>query len=1237
MLGPTNCDVKKLYTQLDEEMYNDVLDRVDMGIQDMIEAPVIEIQEGIKEQLNQILKPSERRLLKRELKKEEDRYKEHQTLYKFLEKSSEDMFRDVEIFVVPEDFVETRIFQIREFFAQAFNELPFANKKDLMNSGLNNRRDWDAGKIRAIRKRIVTSHNKYFKRGKGTDKLTNYENTKKGSMKMALDLDQTGAAAKLLSMSKGMLDSYLQAQYKWIEGYLAGGEYSELNLTAIDNQITAAAQKGDIPEQNLKPIQKTKVAVRLFEELVHSEVRNIIPQNIPTTLAEFNKWRNSWLGKKFFEMQKFQSERHQMGVSGAEYVLIPLHVDKEGVNVLRNIRKQDIADGRIAKDEDPGKFENAYIAYRIPEDFNSFLSDIRTKKKISEQSLEKHLLDNEVEEGFYTADDDAVFDYEFIEGTNTPKKKYTSFNRNVDYMGEFNYQPPSEWMPGIWNALEDQRKFAELFWKDIVINETALLNNEMKSWEPKLLSQLANAGYDPEMIKELITMVENMGIENNFWQDGQGNYVSANTLARKASRFSYGPISYFPFDKKLMMREAIDGIETKIENIEASISLYENILNGENVPEDEIYEAEQSIEIGEARLEELNEALDAINNLLFGDPDTDEGRAKLKTSQRILNTKHRSLFADKKRRIKDRSVWRKYVTDVFRANESTRLRIQAYKTLFALRNSPSLLKYLINEVRNSVGEPFTDAGFLGFDYSDERVAELWPGESTPEDIKSLGLFIRGWKTGANLGMWTSFTNNFQRITPFLNYGIEPMMESFRALRDGDPRSGATAEELLAQVRETGVLEPANAMIDMLVMGIGGIETDYLEGILPIRDMMALWKNTTLNGWLSSSKGWDKILTRARERSEKEYDLASELERIKTLLWNFMHHDKGNKKELKRMLRDAKIGLNQSYINRLVYWKIAWMPAGAKIFTLKGGEEQMRAEVAVTGFFKTDDLGRIAKPANRKWKYTDSQDAVDMARLYVYANLFGMNSPHLPKMFRGAFGATTFQWRPYDYFQTQEDHRKFKNAVLASPSESPILGGMALVPRLMLHIMKKGIRHPAGSLIGAGGAAGMLSMHGYDKKFIKWIDSIVPLEKKWDDKMLDDLVNFLLIRGTASVLATTMFYSNVGYGAWRTLNRTARMAGLRNPMSQRAIFGLESPLISRSLHAFMLALLTAKVITADDEEVYEDVVRDYAPAFWFTIFIWMMDFEKNFSRGLKTWLPSPLRETAPKIIDGYFDN
>jgi len=1227
MLGKGNCDIKKLYKQLDKEMYADVIARIDMGIEDMIEAPVEEIQQDIKEKLNQILKPKERRILQRELKQEQDRFKEHQKLYEYLKRTSEDLFRSVEITVVPEEFVENRILQIRTFFAEAFNQLPFANKGDLINSGLNNRNDWDSGKIKAIRRRIETSHDKYYKRSESPDKLTNYENTMKGSMKMAADLDQTGSAVKLLKMTKGLLDSYLQSQYRWIEGYLPNGKYTDINLTAIDNDITAAAQKGNIPDQDLAPFQKTQVASRLFEELVHTEVRNIIPQNIPKPLKDFNKWRNSWLGKKFFEMQKFQSERHQMGISGAEHVLIPLHSDKEGIKVLREIRKNDIDSGKIAEENDPGKFENAYIAYRIPEDFNLFLSDIRDKKKISEQSLEKHLLENEIEEGFHTAGDDAVFDYEYIEGTMTPKKKYTSFNRDVDYRGKFNYQPPAEWMPGMWKALENQRLFAELFWDDAMVNEWAKVDNEFKAFEPKVIQQLTNAGFDEEAIADVIQKAKNMGIESNFWRDKQGNYISANTLARKASRMSYGPIKFHKVNKKAMLEEAIDGIETKIQNIESSLSLYENILNSENVPEDEIYEANQSKEIGEARLVELNEALNAINDLLFGNPDTEEGKSQIRIASRILNTKHRSLFTDKKRRIKDRSVWKDYVTDVYKAIESSRLKLQLYKTMLALHNSPSLVKYLVNEVRNSIGEPFTEAGFMGWDYSDERIAELWPGEATPEDIRALGLFVRGWKTGANLGMWTSFTNNFQRITPFLNYGMDAMVESIRASIHGDQRSGMTKEELKSQVRETGVLEPANAMIDMLAIGMGGADTDYREMILPIRDMLALWKNTTLNGWLSSSNGWNKILARASERTEGEQIQVEELIRIKTLLWEFMHHDKGNKKELKRMLKDAKIGLRQSYINRMVYWKIAWMPVGAKVFTLKGGEEQMRFEVALAGFFKADDLGRVNKPANRKWRYTDSQDAVDMARLYVYSNLFGMNSPHLPKMFRGAFGATTFQWRPYDWFQIQEDHRKFKNAILASPSESPILGGMALVPRLMLHIMKKGIRAP-----------GLIS-ETYDKKFVKWVDSIVPLEKKWDDKSLDDLTNFLLIRGTASLLSVGMFYSSTAYGAWRVLNQTARISGItRNPMSQRALFGLESPLISRTLHMMMLALLGARVITADDDDIYEDVIRDYAPAFWFTMFLWFSDFEKNFTRGLKTWLPTPSKESIPKILDEYyFDN
>ena len=83
-----------------------------------------------------------------------------------------------------------------------------------------------------------------------------------------------------------------------------------------------------------------------------------------------------------------------------------------------------------------------------------------------------------------------------------------------------------------------------------------------------------------------------------------------------------------------------------------------------------------------------------------------------------------------------------------------------------------------------------------------------------------------------------------------------------------------------------------------------------------------------------------------------------------------------------------------------------------MFTLKGGEERMRLETAYMGLRKAYDMGLVEIPQGN-WKYTDSPEAVQMARLYVYANMFGMNSPHLAKAFRGAFGGLFWQWKQFD--------------------------------------------------------------------------------------------------------------------------------------------------------------------------------------------------------------------------------
>ena len=422
-------------------------------------------------------------------------------------------------------------------------------------------------------------------------------------------------------------------------------------------------------------------------------------------------------------------------------------------------------------------------------------------------------------------------------------------------------------MPGIWKALEDQRKWSELFFESVIKDEWEDVQNEYSEVRNKVIEQLTLSGYDSEEIESILSKVEMAGIQDNYWEDAQGNLLSSNSLARKVSRFSYGYIKYQPEVNDRMMRDAIEGLEDRIEELESTLANFEYTLEDKDADSADIYEAEEQIQIGEEKLKEYKEALNAFNTKLFSDPSTDVERQDILMADKILSTKHRSLYADKTQRIKDRSVWRDYVDQTYRAMHGSKLKIQAFKTVLALQNNPPLVKYLVNEVRNATGEQFTESGFLGFDYSDEKISELLPGVTDPNRIKSTGLFMRSLKTGFNLGFNTGLTNNFQRINPILNYGLEPWQQSVRAIDKGDEHF--SAEEILSQVRETGVLEPGNAMIDMLAIGMSGAESNYKEAILPLKDMIALTKNTTLNGWLSSSKGWDKILARASERSEQE--------------------------------------------------------------------------------------------------------------------------------------------------------------------------------------------------------------------------------------------------------------------------------------------------------------------------------------------------------------------------------
>ena len=1223
MKGKIFCDEKKLFVTYDKEKKDELVKNLKYAFGNMIGLPNNGTILKLEEKLKGII--PNRKSIQKELKEEKERYNEHKILYDYLIDSSYQAFQIIELGTTPDEFINNQINRTQGYFEYAFNEPVKARYKGANIGGLNDKNEWDAGKIRAIRKRIESSNHSWWKKTKGGTvaypKLGFYEDQMKAPYLAALDMDVTGEAQKFVKMSKEQLDSYLEDSIKYKEPQIQKGISgpTRLNLATINRDIAKAVATDNIEGmENLNDKEITKVGNDLVEDILHTEVRNIIFKDIPTKdPKKFQAWRNSYMGKKFFELQKFPSERQTMGADGGQYVLVPLHVDKRGIKYLNQLRNEDVKNNKFSKDSNPMRRnnENAYIAYRIPSNFNSFLNVIRSKKNITQEKLESVIQTNTLEDGFYTAQEEKVFPYDLIPNTNKPKKKFSTFTRGVNYRGEFSYQPPINWMPNIWKVVKNQRE-----WNELVFNE--VIDDRLKEAEQKLSDQInkstsifIQSGYSSELIEEIFDKVLTMGdLENNYFQDNNGNWSTYNSQVQKISKFSYGYVEYNPWTVDRQMREAMKEISKEIKGLGSKIAIQENIRDSEESDNVEKYESKEQILKGKAKLEELNEAMNNFRKRLNLDPLIDEDRKQLLLANRVLSTKHRALFTNKKERLKDRSIWVNYIDKTFKEIHKINLKTQALATFTALRNQPSIVKYLADELHNTMGNPRAESGFLGISWLDEEsIAKAIPGIKDAEDLNNKSLLMRSYKTYANMGFSPGFTNNFQRSNIIIDRGFKPWLDARNARING--ARGFTAEELEQQVRETGVLEPGNAMIDMLAIGMGGNSSNVKEAYVPWRDMWQLWKADTVEKFLGSDTGWDKVIENARKVSYGETINAEEIKKVKEQLYDFMHNDKATENYLKEQLEKMKLGFYQSQMNRLVRWRISWAPFGGwEKFTLKGGEEEMRIEHGIEAFFRAEELGMVDKSYDN-WKYTDNPEVVQFARTMVYNHLFGMNSPHLPKMFRGGASGLYFQWKQYDWNQVQQEYKVLRNAVLASKTELPYIGGITLPARMMQNLMKRG-------------------------KNVKLSSG--------EDKMIDKFINMFAIRATISMLTQFAWYNTDILGIGKGIQTIARGLGIGggSPIIMRGASGMESVLVRRGFNVIMLAAMIISYMTrgggldVDDEEIIEDIIRDNGPTILSTIYALMSDFDENKQRAFKTWLPSYGPKeiiTADEFMDFFEEN
>ena len=205
------CDDKKLALRISEEARQELETNLESGIAGIIEVPHNNTK-ALKKQYKEATKKGEKKSLLEDIKIEKKRFEAHQALFQHLMDTSLEYLYETNAFIIPSDYVNNRIDWIQGVFQEAYAMSSFANRdKGITKSGLNNPEQWDAGKIRWILRKIKG----WEARAKSNKELTPYEKTMKMPLLVAASIDPTGQVSKLVKMTTGLLDSYLQILYRW--------------------------------------------------------------------------------------------------------------------------------------------------------------------------------------------------------------------------------------------------------------------------------------------------------------------------------------------------------------------------------------------------------------------------------------------------------------------------------------------------------------------------------------------------------------------------------------------------------------------------------------------------------------------------------------------------------------------------------------------------------------------------------------------------------------------------------------------------------------------------------------------------------------------------------------------------------------------------------------------------------------------------------------------------------------
>jgi len=794
---------------------------------------------------------------------------------------------------------------------------------------------------------------------------------------------------------------------------------------------------------------KLKYRDELVSDLVHGQVRYIIPKSVPVDPSKRKKWLKTSDGKAV------SNKLNRMKIYGDNNMPSP---------DVRSRTYKGVKYSYVTVKQGEESYKEKYHIYLIQiEDIDGTIQNtINTGYNIPE-------FNEALKEGFYKSESK-----EYMTPVLTKRMRFIKDSADKRWR-RFRYmqRQPNKYVmdePAIqtadpllvYNTLWDKLLVLRTVHKEMAIDLTDRFESEEQA-AVKVLRKIkdnlkARGDMSDESIKVAVDQLMNLsGVRDMSLMAKDNTMHSSNSFFTLIGE-NYGPVIFH-------LRESDMFIDTTLANLrERKEQMWDELTSDER---DQIKE-------DIAQMEEYAEI-----NAGLSDDSTDEYKGKLIFLQKAVYTKHRTKFTDESLRRKDDRVYSDYMERTYRTIERNALvnklvlgtlklsEISKDSAIFA-----DILDYTINRVKMAVGDPDTFAGWRK-NWGNKEVANFvntvkgaaglrqnWDAADAEKVFLTMNSII----TARLLTARPALGNRTQTINDAITAGFPILFKAWKEYK---------SPYWQAIINNTGGLQQVSMFQDIMMAGQDVTMTD--AGVIshPLLRMATFGFSEsipTMNvyRWIKIWKlGRDKFIDNAKTKKGpkeilkiyeflmREADKAEGIERkdIEYLAenwWDLFFATEGVKDEkfVRARIKNLAGIISENKLKKMVSWTLSYMfnsKLGEEFFTFTGGEKANRSITIVTSLMLADTIGALGSTkeivevpddSGAMVKVEDkflSETAVNIARNAVYSHQFGMSQVYLGEIFGGA-GKTIFQYKAYPTQQLIFDFNKMSNFMRGSSGQ-----------------------------------------------------------------------------------------------------------------------------------------------------------------------------------------------------------